>query len=163
MNVLLKESQGADIPFMREMLYEAVYWRPNPDKPSFEKGLACPGVSSALGNWGERDGDIAVIAFADSTPAGAAWLRLYTDEEHIRGYIDRATPVLVIAVHKEYRLMGVGEKMIHWLIEHAAEHNIERISLMVSKDNHAIELYRKCGFLQYADKEDSFLMVRALR
>lgn len=27
MNVLLRESQQSDIPFLREMLYEAVFWR----------------------------------------------------------------------------------------------------------------------------------------
>jgi hypothetical protein len=27
MNIFLKESQYADVPFLREMLYEAVFWR----------------------------------------------------------------------------------------------------------------------------------------
>jgi hypothetical protein len=73
MNILLRKSQHSDIPFMREMLYEAVFWRPNPNKPSFEEGLALPGVSNALVDWGKRDGDTAVIACVDGTPAGVAW------------------------------------------------------------------------------------------
>ena len=146
--------------FMREMLYEAVFWRPNPKKPALEEGLADAGVRNALVDWGQRDGDAAVVALLDSTPAGAAWYRFYTDDNCIRGYMDETVPVIVIAVHKNYRQQGIGEKMIAWLIEHASKRNIQKLSLMVSKDNHALRLYRKCGFLEYADKGDSLLMLR---
>ncbi len=145
---------------MKEMLYEAVFWRPNPNKPSFEEGLAAPGVSNALVDWGKRDGDVAVITLVDSIPAGAAWYRFYTDDNFIRGYVEETIPALVIAVHRDNRRQGIGGKMIEWLINHASMHNIQKISLMVSKDNHAINLYRKCGFLEYADKGDSLLMLR---
>lgn len=148
--------------FMREMLYEAVFWRPNPNKPSFEEGLAYPGVSNALVDWGGRIGDTAVITLLDSTPAGAAWYRFYNEDNFIRGYINETIPAIVIAVHKDYRRQGIGEKMIEWLIDHASKHNIHNLSLMVSKDNHAIKLYRKCGFQEYADKGDSFLMLRTM-
>ncbi len=147
---------------MKEMLYEAVFWRPNPNKPSFEEGLAVPEVRNALVDWGERDGDIAVIALVDSIPAGAAWYRFYTDDNFIRGYIEETIPALAIAVHKDYRRQGIGEKMMNWLIDHASTQHIQQISLMVSKDNHAIHLYRKCGFLEYADKGDSVLMLRKI-
>ncbi len=160
--MFLRTSQHSDMSFMKEMLYEAVFWRPNPNKPSFEQGLAAPGVSNALVDWGKRDGDIAVIALVDSIPAGAAWYRFYTDDNFIRGYVEETIPTLVIAVHRGYRHQGIGRKMIEWLIDHASMHNIQKISLMVSKDNHAINLYRKCGFLEYADKGDSLLMLRKI-
>jgi len=162
MNIIIRKSQRSDMSFMRAMLYEAVFWRPNPNKPAFEAGLADPGVSNALINWGEREGDCAVIALVDSIPAGAAWYRFYTDDNFIRGHLDETIPTLVIAVHKDYRRQGIGEKLIEWLMDHASKHNIQKISLMVSKDNHAINLYRKCGFLEYADKGDSLLMVRKI-
>jgi ribosomal protein S18 acetylase RimI-like enzyme len=160
MDLRLRKSKPSDIQFLREMLYEAVFWRPNPDKPSFEEGLTDPGVNNALVDWGKRDGDATVVALIDSMQAGAAWYRFYTDDNCIRGYMDEKVPVIVIAVHKNYRLQGIGEKMIAWLIDHASKRNIQKLSLMVSKDNHAIRLYRKCGFLEYADKGDSLLMLR---
>ena len=147
---------------MKEMLYEAVFWRPNPRKPTFEEGLADPGVSNALVDWGEREGDAAVIALVDSMPAGAAWYRFYTNDNGIRGYMNETVPVIVIAVYRNYQRQGIGEKMIEWLIDHASKHNIQKLSLMVSKDNHAIRLYRKCGFLEYADTGDSLLMLRKI-
>lgn len=79
----------------------------------------------------------------------------------LNGY-EETIPVLAIAVHKDYRRLGIGERMINWLVDHASEHIIQRISLMVSKDNHAIRLYRRCGFLEYADEGHSLLMLRQL-
>jgi hypothetical protein len=86
--IKLRESQRSDVPFMREMLYEAIYWRPDPGKPSPEEGLAALRNSHALVDWGERDGDLGVIALVDSRPAGAAWYRFYTELTAIRGYIE---------------------------------------------------------------------------
>ena len=162
MNILLRKSKHSDLQFLRAMLYEAVFWRANPNKPSFENGLANPGVSNALVDWGEREGDTAVIALVDSIPAGAAWYRFYTDDNYIRGYIDETIPAIAIAVHKNYRHQGIGKKMIAWLLDHASKHNIQKLSLMVSKDNHALKLYLKSGFLEYADKGDSLLMLRKI-
>lgn len=118
---------------MREMLYEAVYWRPNPDKPSLEEGLTNPGASNALVDWGEREGDATVVALVDSMPAGAAWYRFYTDDNCIRGYINEAIPAIAIAVHRSYRRQGIGEKMIQWLIDHASKHNIQQLSLILPR------------------------------
>ena len=162
MNILLRDSQHSDIPFLRKMLYEAVFWRATANKPSFEEGVAYPEVSKALADWGERDGDTAVVATINSIPVGAAWYRYWTDDNFIRGYIEEITPVIVIGVQREYRHQGIGGKMIEWLIDYASKHSIQKISLMVSKDNHAIKLYRQCGFLEYADKGDAFLMVRKI-
>lgn len=162
MTILLRKSQHTDFPFLREMLYEGVFWRAIADanNPPFEEALSDPQLSRALADWGQREGDAGVIALVDSNPAGAAWYRFYDNDNFIRGYIEEAIPVLVIAVHREYRRIGIGKKMIDWLLDHAAKQKIQSISLMVSKDNHAVNLYRKCGFQEYADKGDSLLMLR---
>lgn len=160
MDLELRRSTASDLPFLREMLYEAVFWQENPDKPAFEEGLALPGVNTALIDWGKRDGDTAVIAVVDERYAGAAWFRFYTGEKCIRGYINETIPTIAIAVHSDFRRQGIGEKMMAWLIQHASEHNIADVSLMVSKDNDAVKLYRKCGFVEYEDAGDSLLMLR---
>jgi ribosomal protein S18 acetylase RimI-like enzyme len=140
------------------MEYEAIYWRAlaQGNAPSFEA------VNNASADWGERDGDVAVVALVESIPAGAAWYRFYTDDNCIRGYIEDTIPVVVIAVQRDYRRQGIGKHLLEWLIDHASTHNIHKISLMVSKDNHALHLYRKCGFLDYADTGDSLLMLRTI-
>ena len=142
------------------MLYEAVFWRASVTKPSFEEGLAYPDVSKSLADWGKRTGDTAVIATQNSIPVGASWYRFWTNDNFIRGYIDEFTPVLVIGVHHDYRQRGIGTKMIEWLIDRASKQSTQKISLMVSKDNYALNLYRQRGFGEYADKGDALIMVR---
>ena len=162
MNLLLQDSQHSDIPFLRKMLYEAVFWRASDNKPSFEEGLAYPDVSKALADWGKRDGDTAVVATINSIPIGAAWVRFWTDSNFTNGYLDENTPVLAIGVHSDYRRQGIGGKMMDWLIDYASKHSIQKISLSVSKDNYAINLYKQQGFLEYTDRGDAFIMVRKI-
>jgi ribosomal protein S18 acetylase RimI-like enzyme len=162
LGVLLRQPAPADLAFMSEMLYEAVFWRAREDKPSLEAGLAYPEVSKSLANWGERAGDTAVVAVIDSQPVGAAWYRYWTDEDNMRGYVDEATPVLVIAVRRDYRRQGIGGRLIDWLARQACAQGIGRISLSVTKDNVALKLYRQQGFQEIADLGDTLLMVREL-
>lgn len=163
MNILLRASQHLDILFLRNMLYEAVFWRPSANKPTYEEGLSYPDVSNALADWGKREGDMAVIATINSVPVGAAWFRFWTDHNFTRGYIQEDIPVLAIGVHSDFRHRGIGKKMIEWLIDYASRHAIQKISLCVSKDNYALNLYRQQGFQEYADKGDSILMVREIQ
>jgi ribosomal protein S18 acetylase RimI-like enzyme len=162
MNIHLRKSQPSDLPFLREMLYEAVFWRDRVNRPSFEEGLAYPEVSKSLADWGERDRDTAVVATKNSIPIGAAWYRFWTDDNHINGYVDETTPVLVIAIQRDYRGQGIGGQLIGWLIDYASKHAIQRMSLSVSKDNYAIKLYKGQGFQEFADKGDYYLMVREI-
>lgn len=154
MSLFLRRSVNADLPFMRQMLYEAVYWKSisKGTNPPFEKGLSEPGVGNALESWNVREGDLAVVAEKDSIPVGAAWYRFYNSENEI--------PVLVAAVHRDHRRAGIGEKLINRLIHEASQQKVGKISLMVSKDNHAKSLYEKCGFKRYGDIEESVLMTR---
>lgn len=163
MKLLLRESYPSDIPFLRKMLYEAVFWRDILHRPSFEEGLAYPDVSKALADWGERDGDTAVVATMNSIPVGASWYRLWTDDDFIIGYIDEVTPILAIGVSSDYRNQGIGTKIMEWIIDSAAKQAIQRISLSVSKDNLALNLYRQQGFEEYADRGDAFTMVRDIK
>jgi excinuclease UvrABC ATPase subunit/ribosomal protein S18 acetylase RimI-like enzyme len=159
---LLREARDSDLPFLREMLYEAVFWRAGPDRLGFEEALALPEVSRSLADWGDRRADTAVVATIDGVPVGAAWYRLWTPDHNIRGHLDETTPVVVIGVSGEYRRRGIGEGLVAWLIDRARGQSFERLSLMVSKDNHAMSLYKKLGFQEHADEGGSLLMVREL-
>ncbi|MCP4178365.1 MAG: GNAT family N-acetyltransferase, partial [bacterium] len=141
MTTKFRKSNDSDISFLKDMLYEAVFWRTiaRADAPLLEVGLALPEVSKALADWGKRDGDTAIISYVDSTLAGAAWFRYWTDDDSIRGHIEESIPTLVLAVHKDFRRCGIGKKLIEKLIEQAVDKSIYKISLMVSKDNYALD------------------------
>ena len=158
----LRKSNPSDIEFIQKMLYEAVYWRASNNKPSFEEAMSNPDVNKTAVDLGEKDGDIAVIAIIDRIPVGAAWLRYWSDDNNIRGYINEDMPVLVIGVSKAYRHMGIGGKMINRLIDLASENSITQISLCVSKDNYALNLYKQIGFEEYKNIGQSLLMVKKI-
>lgn len=160
MNIQLRESKQSDLPFLRKMLYEAVFWKAIDKRPSFEEAIVYPEIINALANWGERDGDTAVIATIHAIPVGAAWYRYWTDSNNTRGYFEEITPVVAIGVHHDYRHRGIGTKMIARLIDNAAKQAIQKISLCVSKDNYAINLYRQQGFSEHIDDGNSIIMVR---
>jgi GNAT superfamily N-acetyltransferase len=108
-----------DLPFFREMLYEAVCWRPNQQHPPIEEILAIPELAKLLDGWG-REGDTAVTAeLDDGSPAGAAWYRFWTAENHSYGFVDTDTPELGIAVCKEARRRGIGTALLEALLDHA--------------------------------------------
>lgn len=163
MTIQLRPATPDDLPFMKDMLYEAVFWRRDGKRPSFEEAFTdYPGVIKCLADWTERDGDTALIATLHGTPVGAAWYRYWTAENYIRGYMDDNVPVLVIGVHEDHRHQGIGTQLIEGLIEQARKDGIPRISLMVAKDNYALKLYEQQGFEFHSETDDSFTMVREL-
>lgn len=153
-----------DLPFLEEMLYEAVYWRAIAQgaNPPFREGLEAEGVYLALDDFGNRPGDTAIIATLNGINAGAATYRFYSKENAIRGYLDDNTPAITIAVKAEIRGQGIATELLTALLEHARENCIPKISLMVSNDNVAKGLYEKCGFTTLSDNGDSCLMIREL-
>ena len=162
MNIQLREAQAADLLFLKEILYEAVFWRASVNKPSFEEGLSLPDVSKSLADWGARAGDAGVLALAGSKPVGAAWYRFWNDKNNVLGYIEENIPVLVIGVHKDYRHQGIGTKLLPRLFELASERAVRKISLNVAQDNYAKNLYVQQGFQVYADKGDAFTLLREI-
>ena len=161
MSLLLRQMEFDDAPFLRQMLYEAVYWRSiaGGDPPPLDEALPNPGIGKAVDDLGSWEGDVGVVAMLDSVQAGAAWCRFWTDDNYIRGHIQEGVPTLILAVHKNFRQQGIGRQLLEWLVERLAQQSINQMSLMVSKDNHALHLYQQSGFKIHADEGDSLLML----
>lgn len=146
-------------PYLKRVLHEAVFWRRGEDKPSLEEGLSYDYTRHVLLNFGKRVGDLAVIASDQGKSIGGAFIRFWSDEENLRGYIKPEIPVLVIAVDPTYRRQGIASALIHHLKKLSVEMNIHQISLCVTKDNHALILYKKVDFKIVEDIGDSYLML----
>ena len=152
-----------DLTFLREMLYEAVNWRGDVDRPGLEAGLAPPELAKILENWGHRAGDAGKIAVSDTgQPIGAAWYRFWSENNHSYGYIAEDVPELGIGVTKDARRQGVGTALIQALLEYARQQGIHHISLSVEKDNPALYLYQKFCFKKVEIVEGSWTMIRDL-
>lgn len=161
-SIVVRQSGSEDERFLWEMLYEAVYWGPEESgaKPSSEKLLAEPELRHYLADWG-REGDLAVIAQDDreGCRVGAAWYRLFPSSDPGYGFVDDATPDIVIAVSPDWRGIGVGGALLRALIEAARSNGFEALSLSVQKNNKAaVALYEKNGFFGLEDNRDDWVM-----
>ena len=148
-----------DFQFLREMLFEAVFWSRIDDRPPLEEGLSYDYTKHILVDFGTREGDIAVIAEIDGVKAGAAFIRYWSDDINIRGYISEDIPVLVIGVVEDYRLQGVGGTLIESIKTVTKGNDISKISLCVTRSNVAYHLYNKHNFKIVEDIDSSYNML----
>lgn len=160
--MVIRPAISGDVSFLREMLYEAAYWRLDGPRPSLAQGLARPDLAHLLAGWG-REGDLALVAESkDAGRVGAAWLRFWTAEQHSYGFLDVQTPELGIGVRQEARRKGIGTALLASLVDEARRRGIRRLSLSVEKQNPAARLYRRAGFVVQAETGSAWTMVADL-
>lgn len=148
-----------DLPFMWEMLYEAVYWPPERDepKPTRQEIFAIPEMSHYLEGWGRRD-DAGFIAFDGDERVGAAWYRRTKALEPGYGFVEEGTPEIAVAVAPEQRGRGIGSDLLQALIAEARSSGHPGLSLSVDRINPAARLYERCGFHTVETRETDLLM-----
>lgn len=141
----LRPAAPDDEPFLREMLYQALFVEPGRE-PHPRDVLDLPHIARYVKDWGRR-GDLGFVAVEDATrqPVGAVWCRLPTDDDRGFAYTDDETPEFGVALLPEHRGRGLGTTLLKHLIEQARG-RYPRLSLSVSPDNPALRLYRRLGF-----------------
>jgi GNAT superfamily N-acetyltransferase len=156
----MRELTSADLPFLRQMLCAALFWRRKWLPGWFVLRLRQVAVFHE--GWG-RAGDTGFVAEEDGRPVGAVWYRFFTDEEHGEGYVDAETPELAIAVVKGRRGRGVGRGLMEAIHERARLDGVRRISLSVDAGNPARRLYAALGYAEYEPEDEYGRMVLDLR
>jgi GNAT superfamily N-acetyltransferase len=149
--VELRPIAGDDLPFLREMLLAALFWRGNQEFPD-EFVLKHPKVAMYHEGWG-RPGDVAFVAFDGTERVGAVWCRTFTEAVHGDGYVDEMTPELAIAVVASHRGHGVGTALLERMHDHERGAGVARISLSVNEDNPARALYLSLGYVDMEPRD----------
>jgi ribosomal protein S18 acetylase RimI-like enzyme len=140
------------------MLYEAFSWRPDVPRLPFDEALARPDIARYVDGWG-RGGDLGVVADED---AGAAWVRLFTNEDRGYGFVAPDVPELSIGVAPDSRGRGVGTALLRRLVEETRAAGHRALSLSVETDNPAVRLYERFGFERVGYVGTSWTMQRIL-
>ena len=143
----IRTATSDDLPFLEAMQFEAFFWSLSTPRPPAGEFLARPEIQKFLAGWG-RPGDRAVIAQEGTASIGAAWYRLWTDEDHSYGFVDAETPELGIGVEASHRSRGVGRALLRALIEAARDDGVRTLSLSVDPSNFARRLYESEGFVK---------------
>jgi ribosomal protein S18 acetylase RimI-like enzyme len=151
--VNIRPATHEDDGFLREMLYEAAAWNPDWPRERTIATLADPVLERYHRDWG-RPGDAGVIAELDGAPVGAAWYRLFTEEEPGHGFVDEKTPELGIAVVPLHRRKGIGETLLRALMVQAREEGFQALSLSVAPHNRSRMMYERVGFTQVREEAD---------
>jgi ribosomal protein S18 acetylase RimI-like enzyme len=146
-----------DVRFLRDMLRHAYYWRVDSVSESGE-----PPVQRYVERWG-RPGDTALIAIQDFQRVGAAWFRLFTDDNPGYGFLDEETPELSIAIVPSKRGTGLGSELLDALLERARADGYDAITLSVEKDSPAVGLYERHGFQRLGEDDGGVTMKANLK
>jgi ribosomal protein S18 acetylase RimI-like enzyme len=150
---VIRPAGTQDLPFLRDMLRHAYYarWGNEADVP----------LERYVAGWG-RPGDRAFVAIDEFQPVGAAWYRLFGEDEPGYGFVDPQTPELTIAIVPSRRGRGLGRGLLEALLDQAREDGFARLSLSVEPDNPAIHLYEQHGFAKGGDRAGAWVMLATL-
>jgi ribosomal protein S18 acetylase RimI-like enzyme len=144
--VNIRPATKDDAEFLRTMLYEAARWNPDWPRESIEEFLVEPTLRRYHEDWG-REGDGGVVAEIDGQPVGAAWYRVFSEEEPGFGFVNEKTPELSIAVAPLHRRKGIGQAVLRSCIQ--------ALSLSVAVHNRSRMMYQRAGFEKVGESGDS--------
>lgn len=161
MNTKIRKARSQDIPFLREMLYEAIFVPEDEVKPPFSI-IDNTEIFKYLAGW-MKETDTGFIAEIDGQAVGAAWARLF-ENAAVGGYgfINSNTPELCLAIHKKYRDKGIGTALMRDLMAELKTKGYSSLSLSVDKLNRAADLYKKLGFRIHQEQETDYLMIKII-
>jgi len=162
----IREVNEDDVPFLWDMLYEICHTRSlryGEELPAREV-VQKPELAKYVQGWG-RLGDKGFIAINTENQAsiGAAWYRLYPENDKAYGYVDDATPEISIAVDSRYVNKGIGRSLLVTLRSQSRLDGYQQISLSVDPKNYpAFHLYQQLGFEKVGMFQNNWIMKKVL-
>ena len=157
-DAVYRDATPEDTPFLRQMTYEAAFWRDDRQRPDIERALANADIARYVPRFG-GEGDITVVTERDGLLVGAGWSRFFPAERPGYGFVAADVPELAVAVSSTSRRRGIATELLRQVIARAADRGFSRVSLSVNFDNPSARVYRRLGFREVGSDEDSWIMV----
>jgi len=162
MSIVIRKIHANEYSILENFLYHAIYIPPGEEYPEYDI-IFQPEIYVYVKDFGKKD-DFGVVAQIHGEIVGAAWTRIIP----AYGNIDENTPELAISVLPQYRNQGIGRLLMLALFDLLRNSGYERTSLLVQKNNPAVEFYLRLGYeiteekLDHVGHED-YIMVKKLR
>ena len=152
--VRFRPIETTEIPLLDDFLYEAIF---------IPEGVPAPPRSIIdneelqvyVKDFGEGPDDLCMVAECDGRVIGAVWTRIMDDYGHIAD----DTPSLSMSLYQEYRNKGIGTKLLERMLELLRRDGYKRVSLSVQKENYAVRMYCRMGFVTEKETEEEYIMV----
>lgn len=154
MNLIIRKIKEEEYPILSDFLYEAIFI-PKGATPPDRSIIGLPELQIYVKEFGKKQGDAALVAEVENRIVGAIWARIMKDY----GHVDDETPSLAISLYKEYRGQGIGTQLLEKMLQLLKKRGYEKISLSVQKENYAVKLYEKMGFIAVDENEKEYIMV----
>ena len=158
--IKIREIKKDEYEFLREMLYEAIYF-PDENQKLPKSVVFEPHLSKYVDDFGRR-GDLAFVLIVERKLVGAIWARLFSETDKSYGFVDEETPEFSMAIKEVYRNKGFGHQLMMKLFEKLKTNGFEKVSLSVDKQNRAVNLYKKFGFETISEEGTAYTMLKRL-
>ncbi len=154
MDYILREMKKEEYHLLDNFLYEAIYI-PDGVAPPPKTVIHLPELQEYVVDFGKKQHDKAFVAEVEGNVIGVVWVRVMNDY----GHIDNNTPSLAMSVHKNYRNLGIGTDLLNQFLTTLKADGYSKISLSVQKENYAVKLYTKVGFMIVNETEEEYIML----
>lgn len=160
--IATRAATAHDREFVEDMLVEAANWDPSRPRSSRDDALREAANARYVEGW-PRESDVGVVAVdAEGKRLGAAWYRFFNSADPGYGFVSEETPEVAVAVGGGFRGQGIGGRLLAELEAAARQRGVGALSLSVDITNPAVDLYRRHGYREVAQRAGSFVMVLPL-
>ncbi len=154
----VREMQPYEYFLLNDFLYNAIFI-PQGVTPPPKNIIEQEELQVYVKDFGKQKDDIALVAEIDGKIIGAVWARIMNDY----GHIDNDTPSLAISIYKNYRGYGIGTSLMQNMISLLKYRGYKRVSLAVQKENYAVKMYKRIGFIIVEENSEEYIMVCELK
>lgn len=154
MEYLIRKIKSNEYSALENFLYEAIFVPEGVSAPPKEI-INKPELQVYIADFGKRKGDMGLVAEVDNRIVGAVWVRIMDDY----GHIDDETPSFAISLYKKYRNYGIGTAMMKEMLNVLDQAGYKQASLAVQKENYAVKMYKKVGFIIVDENDEEYIML----
>ena len=154
-NYKIRKIKEDEVYLLKEFTYYAIYVENNITIP--RKILEEPKIKIYYKNF-KFNKDVRYVCEHKGKIIAMIWSIRFDNKTHGYGYISEDIPEISMSVKKEYRNKEIGSNLLKTFLLEIEEKN-KRVSLSVSKNNYAKDLYIKNGFNIFKENEEDYIMI----